>query len=208
MRILKYKKYAKDELINRLRKVTLLHSSNTASPIYVYKNAQIEVAHIPVSSILPSQFYYLEEPLLKVGKIQEALAEHKLDLFSLDGFVNYVTNESDIKYNLLPIVVEYQMEKDGSINPIILDGIHRVILARKKNLKKIQVIKIAKVSKDFPHPAYVNPKGWEDVKLAKTAPSKKDKRHWRFPIEEVNKYYRNLNSAFENVGKPRGRDNE
>ena len=204
MRILKYKKHSKDELVNRLRKVTLLHSSNTANPIYVYKNAEIELTHIPVSFILPSQFYYLEESLLKVGKIQEALAEHNLDLFNLDGFVNYFTDESDIVYNLLPIVIEYQIEKDGKINPIILDGIHRVILARKKKLKNIQVIKIANVSKDFPHPAYANPKGWEDVKLAKTAPSKKDKRHWRFPIEEAYKYYRNFNSAFDNVGKPRG----
>ena len=204
MQILKYKKYSKEELISRLRKVTLLYSSNTGSPIYVYKNTQIELSEIPVSTILPSQFYYLEEPLLKVGKIQKALAEHNLDLFSLDGFVNYVTNESDVMYSLLPIVVEYQMEKDGRINPIILDGIHRVILAREKNLKKIQVIKIAKVSKDFPHPAYANPKGWKDVKLMKVAPSKRDKRHWRFPTEEVDKYYRNFNSAFENVGKPRG----
>jgi len=204
MKILKYKKYSKDELVNRLRKVTLLRSSNTASPIYVYKNAQIEVAHIPVSSILPSQFYYLEEPLLKVGKIQEALAEHKLDLFSLDGFVNYVTNESDIKYNLLPIVVEYQMEKDGSINAIILDGLHRVILARENNLKEIQVVKIANVSRRYPVFGYVNPKGWKDVKLVNTPPSKKDKRHWRFPIEEAYKYYRDFNSVFENVGKPRG----
>lgn len=204
MKIIKYKKHSKEELISKLRKVTLLHSSNTPNPIYVYKNAQVELTHIPVSSILPSQFYYLEESLLKVGKIQEALAEHNFDLFSLDGFVNYVTNESDITYNLLPIVVEYQMEKDGSINPIILDGLHRVILARKKNLKKIQVIKIANVTKDFPHPAYANPKGWEDVKLMKTPPSKKDKRHWRFPIEEAYKYYRNFNSAFKNVGKPRG----
>jgi len=203
VKILKYKKHSKDELINKLRKVTLLHSSNTPNPIYVYKNAEIDLSDIPVSTILPSQFYYLEEPLLKVGKIQEALAEYNLDLFSLDGFVNYVTNESDVMYNLLPIVVEYQMEKDGTINPIILDGIHRVILAKKENLKKIQVVKIANVSKDFPYPGYVNPKGWEDVKLAKTAPAKKDKRHWRFSIEEVNKYYRNLNSAFENVGKPR-----
>ncbi len=204
MKLIKYKKHSKEELIKRLRKVTLLHSSNTASPIYVYKNAQVELTRIPVSTILPSQFYYLEESLLKVGKIQEALAQHNFDLFNLDGFVNYVTNESDVMYNLLPIVVEYQMEKDGRINPIILDGIHRVILARKENLKKIQVIKIANVSRRYPVFGYVNPKGWEDVKLMKTAPSKKDKRHWRFPIEEAYKYYRNFNSAFENVGKPRG----
>ena len=203
MRILKYKQYSKDELIKRLRKVKLLHSSNTPNPIYVYESAEIELIHIPVSSILPSQSYYLEESLLKVGKIKEALADHNLDLFNLGGFVSYVTNESNIAYNLLPIIIEYQMEKDGRINPIILDGIHRVILARKKNLKNIQVIKIANVSKDFPHPAYANPKGWEDVKPMKTAPSKKDKRHWRFPIEEAYKYYRNFNSAFENVGNPR-----
>jgi len=203
MRILQYKKHSKDELVNRLRKVTLLHSSNTPNPIYVYENVEIELTHIPVSSILPSQFYYLEEPLLRVGKIQEALAEHKLDLFSLDGFVKYITNQSDVVYSLLPIVVEYQPEKDGRINPIILDGIHRVILARKENLKKIQVIKIVNVSSDYPYPGFVNPKGWEDVKLMKTAPAKKDKRHWRFPIEEAYKYYRNFDSAFENVGKPR-----
>jgi len=203
MRIIQYKKHSREELINRLRKVTLLHSSNTPNPIYVYKNAQIELDFIPVSTILPSQFYYLEESLLKVGKIQEALIEQNIDLFNLGGFVNYVTNESDIMYNLLPVVVEYQMEKDGSINAIILDGLHRVILARENNLKKIQVIKIAKVSKDFPHPAYVNPKGWEDVRLMKTPPAKKDKRHWRFPINKAYKYYRDFNSAFENVGKPR-----
>jgi hypothetical protein len=204
VKILKYKKYSKEELVKRLRKVTLLHSSDTDIPIHVYKDAEIELDFIPVSSILPSQFYYLEESLLKVGKIQEAFMEHNLDLFSLDGFVNYVTNESSVAYNLLPIIIEYQIEKDRSINPIILDGIHRVILAKEKNLKKIQVVKIANVSKDFPHPGYINPKGWQDVKLTKTAPSKKDKRHWRFPIEEVDKYYRDFNSAFDNVGKPRG----
>lgn len=204
MRILQYKKHSKDELISRLRKVTLLHSSSTQNPIYAYKDAEVELSEIPVSSILPSQFYYLEEPLLRVERIREALAEHNLDLFSLDGFISYQTNESDITYSLLPVVVEYQKEIDGSINPIIVDGIHRVILARKKNLKNVQVVKIGNVSKDYPYPGYVNPNGWEDVELAKISPEKKDKRHWRFPIEEAYKYYRDFNSAFENVGKPRG----
>ena len=203
MRILKYKRHSKDELITNLRKVRLLRSSNTADPVYVYKDAEIKLDNISVSSIMPSQFYYLEEPLLRVKKIQEALAEHSIDLFSLDGFISYSTNEGDIMYNLLPIIIEYQREIDGSINPIILDGLHRVILARNKDLKNIQVVKIANVSKNFPHPGFVNPKGWEDVKLAKTAPPKVDKRHWRFPIEEAYKYYRDFNSAFENVGKPR-----
>ena len=203
MRILKYKRHSKDELINKLRKVRLLRSSNTANPVYLYKDAEIKLDNISVSSIMPSQFYYLEEPLLRVERIQEALAEQNIDLFSLKGFINYVTDESDIMYNLLPIIIEYQREIDGSINPIILDGLHRVILARNKDLKNIQVVKIANVSKDFPHPGFVNPKGWEDVKLAKTAPRTEQKRHWIIPINRAYKYYRDFNSAFENVGKPR-----
>ena len=203
MRIFQYKKHSKDELINKLRQVTLLSSSNTTSPIYVYKDAQIELTNVAVSDIVPSQFYYLEESLSKVGEIQKALKEHGMDIYNLDGFVNYITDESDIKYNLLPIILEYQKEIDGSINPIILDGIHRVILARKENLQKIQVVKISNVSKDFPYPAYVNSRGWEEVLPVRFPPEQKDKRNWRFPITEVNKYYRDLNSVFENIGEQR-----
>jgi len=203
MKILRYQKHSKDELINKLRKVTLLRSTKTDNPIYVFKDARIEISNIPVSSIVPSQFYYLEKSLSKVGEIQKALKEQDIDLFNLDGFISYQTDESDIKYNLLPIIIEYQKEKDGSINPIILDGIHRVILARKENLQKIQVVKIANVSKDFPYPAYVNSRGWVEVLPAEFAPLQKDKRNWRFPIGEVNKYYRDLNSVFANIGEQR-----
>ncbi|MBI2027996.1 MAG: hypothetical protein HYT07_00160 [Candidatus Levybacteria bacterium] len=203
MEITKYKKYSKDELISRLRKVTLLSNSKTKNHIYVYKDAKIEIGLLSVPSIMPSQFYYLEDPLVKVGNIQKALKKANFDLFKLDGFIEYRTNESDTTYDLMPIVIEYQSEKDGSINPIIVDGIHRVILARNQNLKKIQVVKISNVHKDYPYPGYVNPKGWRQVKPMLVAPEPKYKRPWRFPIDVAYNYYRDFNSAFENVGKPR-----
>ncbi len=204
MKILNHKKYSKEELIKRLRKVTLLHSSKTKNPIYVYRNAEIELTHIPVSSIMPSQFYQLEESLLKVGRIQQALREYNLDLFNLDGYVNYVTNESaDISYDLLPVIVECQMEGDGSTYPLIVDGIHRIILARSQKKDVILVIKIANVNKSYPYPAYANPKGWEDVTPMFSAPKMKYKRYWRFPIRKAYNYYRNFNSVFENVGQPK-----
>src|SRR3989344_4670303 len=203
MKILRYQKHSKDELINKLRKVTLLRSTKTDNPIYVFKDARIEISNIPVSSIVPSQFYYLEKSLSKVGEIQKALKEQDIDLFNLDGFISYQTDESDIKYNLLPIIIEYQKEKDGSINPIILDGIHRVILARNQKREKIKVVKISNVSEKYPYPAYVNSKGWEEVLPVQYPPEQKDKRNWRFPIGEVNKYYRDLNSVFANVGEQR-----
>lgn len=204
MKILNYKKHSKEELIKRLRKVTLLHSSKTKNPIYVYKNAEIELTHMPVSSIMPSQFYQLEESLLRVGRIQQALREYNLDLFNLSGYVNYVTNESgDISYDLLPVIIEYQMERNGIAYPLIVDGIHRIILARIQKKDAIQVIKIANVNKDYPYPAYANPKGWEDVIPVFSVPKLKDKRYWRFPIEKAYNYYRNFNSVFENVGQPK-----
>ncbi len=203
MKILNYKKYPKDKLINKLRKVTLLDSSKINNKIYIYKNADIELSNISVSSILPSQFYFLKASLLKVENIQKALKKQNIDLFNLGGYLSYYTDEGDIEYNLLPIIIEMQKEKDSSINPIIVDGIHRVILARKQGLKEIQVIKIFNVSKDYPFPGFVNPKGWEQVKSMSSPPDSKNKRPWRFPIEVAYKYYRNFSSAFENVGKPR-----
>ncbi len=202
MRIKNYKKFSKEELIKKLRKVTLLNSSRD-NPIFIYEKADIELATVPVSSLMPAQLYQLEEVLEKVKELQGALQEHNLDLFNLKGYLSYETDDSENLRNLLPVIVEYQLEEDKKVHPLILDGIHRVILARIQNLDKIQVVKIANVNKDFPVFAYANPKEWEDVRLMNIAPEPKDKRHWRFPIKKAYRYYRNFNSAFENVGKPR-----
>lgn len=204
MKILNYKKHSKEDLIKKLKKVTLLHSSNTKNPIFVYENAEIELAHLVVSSLMPHQFYEIEEVILTLENLQKALAKKNIDLFNLNGYVSYTTDESENPYTLIPVIIEYQREKDGSINPIILDGLHRISIARSQKLDKVQVVKIAKVNSKYPVFGYANPNGWQDVKLVQIAPDKKDKRLWRFPLEEVYKYYRDFNTSFENVGKPRG----
>jgi len=151
MKILSFKKHSKEELIKRLKKVTLLHSSNTDNPIYVYKNAEIELVTLPVSILIPEQFYQIERVLGKLKDLQEALREKNIDMFNLNGYVSsYVTNESKKIHTLLPVVVEYQREKNGSVIPIILDGCHRISIARSQRLKTAQVIKIAKVDEKYP----------------------------------------------------------
>lgn len=203
MRITRVKRHSEKKLLDNLRKVTLLGSSDKKPPISIYRDANVELVDIPVSSIIPSQFYQLEESFLRVKAIQKALYVHNLDLFHLDGYVSYTVNESDEKYDLLPVIVEYQMEKDGKVNPIIVDGIHRMILARRQERQTIQVIKIANVDMKYPYPAYPNPRGWKDVKMMLSAPELKDKRYWRFPVDIAYNYYRNFNSVFKNVGKPK-----
>ena len=202
MNIVRYKKHSKEELIKRLRKVTLLNSSED-KPIFIYKDADIDLVDVSVPSLMPAQFYKLEYAINKIKELQKALKKQKLDLFNTEGYLSYQTYESDSEWNLLPAIVEYQLEKDEVVYPLILDGLHRVALARDQKLDKIKVIKIVNKLIDFPPPAFANPKGWEDVRTVSSPPESRDKKYWRFPVEIVYKYYRNFNSAFENVGKPR-----
>lgn len=203
MKIISLQKHSEEELLRRLRRVTLLHSSKTKKPIYVYKNAEIELVSLPVSILMPENFYQIEKVLLNLRNLQKALKKKNIDIFNLSGYVSYATDENKNAYTLLPVIIEYQREKDGSVNPIILDGCHRISIARSQKLETVQVIKITKVSEKYPVFGLVNLHGWQDVKLVQVAPDKKDKRLWRFPLREVYKYYRDFNSAFENVGQPR-----
>lgn len=202
MKITKYKKHSREELFRRLRKVILLNTPRD-NPVFIYESADIELLDVPVSALMPAQFYKIEEIINKISGLKKALQKQNLDLFNLEGYLSYQTSESDNEWNLLPVIVEYQLEKDGNIYPLILDGLHRVSLARDQKRDKIQIIKIVNKLKDFPPPAFANPRGWEDVKILSKAPESKDKKYWRFPLEEVYNYYRNFNSAFDNVGKPR-----
>lgn len=203
MKILNLQKHAKEEMIKKLRQVTLLHSSKTKNPIYIYKNAEIKLTKISVFDLMPESFYLIERTLAKLKSLQKALAQKNIDIFNLNGYVSYTTDESKNTYTLLPVVIEYQREKDGSVNPVILDGLHRISIARSQKINTVQVIKVTKVNKKYPVYGLVNPHGWQDVKLVQAVPDNKDKRFWRFPLREVYQYYRDFNSVFEDVGKPR-----
>lgn len=195
-------------MVGKLKNVTLLHSEKAGKPVFVYKTATIEIVHMPLSKVFPAQFYQLKDTVSRIGILQKALEENNIDLFQLDGYITYRTDENNTFYTLLPMVIENQVEKDGKVVPIIVDGLHRMLLAKKQKRQSVQVIKISKVNKDYPYPAYKNPNGWKDVKSMVLPPDSKDKRLWRLPVEKAYNYYRNFNSVFENVDKPKKRDYE
>src|SRR3989344_926276 len=106
MKILNLKKYPRKELLKRLRQVTLLHSSRTKNLVYIYKTAKIELIDLPVSILMPEQFYQIESVLRKLQDLQKALQEKNIDIFNLNGYVSsYVTNKSKKIHTLLPVVV-------------------------------------------------------------------------------------------------------
>ncbi|MCR4285244.1 MAG: hypothetical protein NUV97_04360, partial [archaeon] len=118
---------------------------------------------------------------------------------NMKGYMTYIAN--DKHYTFIPPVVEYIKNPKGNVVRIIIDGIHRVLLAKKLKKKTITIIAIESVPEKLLVPASSNT--WKEVKLMKNAPENKDKRKWLISAEKGYFYYRNFNSAFVNVGKPR-----
>jgi len=198
MKIKNIKHHTKKELIKRLHNVTLLKNES----VFPYKEAVIKLESIKINDIYPSQFYFLQPSLDKTDEIKKALKENNLDLFNLNGYLEYDTAD-DNSYTFLPPIVEYQPDKNGKIVPILNDGVHRVVYARQNGIESIQVISVKNIDEKYPIMGYPNPNGWNDIKKVEKAPETKDKRIWRIPAELGYTLYRNFNSAFENVGKPR-----
>ncbi len=198
MKILKVDKHSPEELIKKLRRVSML----THPDVQIYKNSTISLEKIRTEFLSPPQSYILTSELQKVRKLRWALKEHGVELFCLDGYVSIYLEDSDEPVDVMPPVVEESVENDGSVHLVICDGMHRVSLARME-LEIPQVIYIRGVPGDLPYYAYPVPGGWDSVVTRDDLPEGFIKKWHR--IKEYKTLYRNFNSAFCNVGGPRGR---
>lgn len=200
MKIKSYKTHPKKDLIKKLRKVILLNSEKKGKPIFVYKNAKIELKKINVEELLPFQLYQLESSNQLIGNLYKIFNEkYNQDIFSMNGYATYTS--SNKHYAFTPPIIEYIENGKGKIQKIIIDGLHRVLLAKKLKKKTIRVITIENIPQNLIVPAA--PNSWKELKLLKSAPESKYKRKWLIKPEEGYFYYRNYQSVFENIGKPR-----
>lgn len=104
---------------------------------------------------------------------------------------------------ILPPIVEVSKEADGTLLNIINDGMHRCYLARISRMIP-SVVKIRGVPEHLPYYAFPTPNGWGDVTMVDKLSPTLLKKHHRFPAPNYKEYYRDFNSAFKNVGGPRG----
>ncbi|WP_027717612.1 hypothetical protein [Desulfovirgula thermocuniculi] len=186
------------ELVERLRRVTML-----ADPqCYIYREAFISLEKIHTNYLAPAQTYVLSGELAKVRELKWELARHGLDLFCLNGYVTLYLEGAQEPVDLLPPVVEESIEADGSVFHIVCDGMHRVYLARLEWVVP-QVVFIRGVPREKPYYAYPLPGGWSQVILREDLPPGFVKKWHR--VRDYKSLYRNFNSAFTNVGGPRGR---
>ncbi len=196
MNIISHEIFSPDNLIERLRNVTMLKSPETR----VYDQAFISLEKISTDFLVPPQNYILRGELKKVRELKWALEKRGVNLFELGGFVRITLEGSDEPVDVLPPVVEESIEKDGSVHFIINDGMHRVYMARREWVIP-QVVLIRGVPKHLPYYAYPAPGGWNGVDERDDLPAGYLKKWHR--IENYHSLYRNFNSAFVNVGGPR-----
>ena len=198
MQIERVERHSAQELIERLRKVTML----TNPGVFPYKDVFISLEKLSTSYLMPPQRYVLSSELLKVRALSWALREHSVDIFNLDGFVRiWFSKDIEDPIDLLPPVVEESIEDNGAVVNLINDGMHRVYMARLE-WKIPQVIFIRGIPKDLPYYAYPVPGGWDNIAEVEELPDGYIKKWHR--IKEYKSLYRNFNSAFDNVGAPRG----
>lgn len=201
--------FFQDELIRRLRNVTMLEDKK----IYPYKDAVITSEYLDPKILTPPQNYLLSSALKNIFELEDAFLQHSkeipyyyFDIFDLSGgFLEYGTCECAgllIQRVLLPPIIEESIEEDGTVKLIICDGMHRVYASMIKHLGLINCIYIRGVNKRCPYYAYPVINEWDGVKVIDRLEPGLIKKFHR--IKDNKKLYRNFDSVFNNCSAPRG----
>ncbi len=191
-----------------------------------YERADVTITDMHPRHLAPAQLYVLRSEFEKVRDLRFAfLEEHGVDILRLAdtkirdgkvvplsydqaqslGFIEYTTDQDpDQKITVLPPIVEDSLEANKDVYNIINDGMHRCFLARVSMITPA-VVKIMKVPSNLPYYAYPLVNGWDDVTMVDALAPTLIKKFHRFKEPDYKAYYRDFNSAFTNVGGPRGK---
>jgi hypothetical protein len=203
VRILSYERFSADYLLSQIR-TTRLRGYDGAQP---YINASLQLSHaVDADSLTPAQRYVLKPSVDKVIELRDALLEHDVDLFALDGGLYVVTSEHpDEKIPVIPPVVEASSEPDNRTVQLINDGMHRIFAARTLG-KPISVITARNVPAQYPYYAYALEGGWSQVSELTELPDTFQKKNYRQP-QNYKSLFRDFNAVFPGVQKQRKQSN-
>ena len=197
MKIIKIERHSKEELLANMRKVSMLKCPEDKC----YENADLKIMKLHTDEIAPAQRYVLSAEIEKVRDLKWALLEHEVDLFNLNGYVSIWRDDCEDQIDVLPPVVEFSLETDGSSVNILNDGMHRVYLARMERTK-VEIVYANIGSDKYPYYAFPLVNGWNDVEIKEDIPEGYVKKWHR--IKNYKTLYRDFNTGFVNVGGPRG----
>lgn len=164
-----------EDFVKVIRSVTL-----TGDPtVFPYAKAKITSKLIDPNTVHPLSLYVLKDHLRLQHQLHEVLVrDYDIDTFDQDGvapdIMFRVEGESG-DWMLAPPVVEVS-QADGGI-PVLVDGEHRCLLARKRN-RKIRVVWIEEIPRQFP--TVPLPVSWEEIKIFEKVPDMTLKRRYRY----------------------------
>jgi hypothetical protein len=197
--ITRVKTHVADDLFERLRRVRMLKDRDTRP----YAEAKLTLGRMGYDLIRPAQRYVLSDNLLKMQQLGWELARHGVDPLALSGYATIWTEGSEEPVDLLPPIVEAIKEADGRVVNIINDGMHRLFAGR---LEWREPVVVLVEGPSRPYYAYPIPgdSPWDQVVIVEggVVPAGLIKKWHRIPDNK--RLYRDFNSAFNNVGGPRG----
>ncbi len=134
-----------------------------------YEYATIRSIDISPSAVLPTAKYVLKSNLETVAYLYTSLLREGYDIFNLHGILNI-----DADHDICPPILEIWDEPPYNNIPVIVDGAHRLYLAK---LLGIPTVKCVVISGNIAHMLPVLPlTGWEEVHVCSEVP--KDKRNY------------------------------
>lgn len=171
-----------------------------------YEHASLALVDLDPSELVPAQRYVLTDGVQRALALRGALAHLGIDPFHLGGGVLMETSAAPGEtIPLLPPIVEMSEEPDGSVVPLINDGIHRVFAARAAH-EPIQVVLVTGVPPEYPYYALALPGGWDDVVQLDELPDGFEKKTYRQP-DGYKALFRDFNGVFPGIQQARRQTN-
>lgn len=202
MEILDIQRIGRTELLGRIAETRL---RGHGCPM-IYENASISLVSLSTDELVPAQRYVLKEGVQRSLALRDALLDHGIDIFQLDGAVSIRTADNpDEEIPVLPPIIEESQEPDGQTVLLINDGLHRTYAARSVGLP-VTVILARDVPAEYPYYAFALPDGWSDVQELNFLPDDFQKKEYRQP-EGYKALFRDFNGVFPGVQKQRKSSN-
>lgn len=149
--------------------------------VKVYQHAQIIPKKYRLTDLSPTSLYVLHRQLEQQRTMYRYLQTHGRNLFELKGILDY--EQSGKTYRLAPPIIERYVEPTtGKEVSVIIDGLHRLWVARELGHDEVWVIEVSELPKALPPTPL--PVAWQDVKVRDTVPPTPQKRRYRYASPE------------------------
>lgn len=161
--IIQWRFLPENELLARLKQTRL---KGFDRPL-IYEHSTLTIQEQVSPDILtPAQLYVLKSQVQIVLDITKAFEQKGVDTLALTGALLFwlagSNPNTDPPIPFLPPVIEESHEPDGRVISLINDGMHRIAAARRLG-RKINIVHISNVPREYPYYAYALEGGFSQV---------------------------------------------